>query len=90
MADRSDSESYMEHIQQRLNHQTVEMWRERALAAELEKELGDLDAAIGFVVDHNEDRLSPLLIHGRSEHKRLLFEDWHGRSTSFAQVKEDK
>jgi NTP pyrophosphatase (non-canonical NTP hydrolase) len=52
-------------------------WDGTTLRQRLVDELGDLSAAIGFVVDQNLDDLDRHQVEIRRDQKRRLFEDWH-------------
>lgn len=56
-------------------------WSGHDLGADLEEELGDLLAAITFVIQHNP-QLGSLAIADRTEEKTELFEAWHARPIS--------
>lgn len=51
-------------------------WSGDDLAVRLEEELGDLEAAIAFFIDHNRSHLNGERISVRTLRKRALFEDW--------------
>jgi hypothetical protein len=53
-------------------------WSGLDLGVELEKEIGDLGAAIGFVIRHNP-QLNPERIYDRTTAKEALFDEWHGK-----------
>lgn len=59
---------------------SVDHWSGLDLDCEMEKELGDLLAAIDFVMDHNAGMLRNHVIEARRDEKAELFEEWHGRS----------
>lgn len=50
-------------------------WDGSHLPTRLEEELGDLTAAINFVIDHNA--LDRVAVMTRAARKRILFEQWH-------------
>lgn len=55
-------------------------WSGRDLGNDLIEELGDLSAAIWFVLEHcTELPLGPLRVADRKAAKIALFEEWHAR-----------
>lgn len=57
----------------------VDHWSGEHLGERLEEELGDLRAAIAFVMFHNRDGLRRHVIVGRTYDKTTLFNEWHER-----------
>lgn len=57
----------------------VDHWSGVDLGVRLEEELGDLRAAIDFVLQHNRTRLDLHAIQRRTVEKRALFVEWHGK-----------
>lgn len=55
----------------------VDHWSGLHLGRALEEELGDLQAAIEFVVKHNADNVDERAIAARRMAKLALFEKWH-------------
>jgi NTP pyrophosphatase (non-canonical NTP hydrolase) len=55
----------------------VDHWDGTDLAARLEEELGDLEAAVTFVLAHNWEHLDKDKIYARARDKMALFEEWH-------------
>lgn len=55
----------------------AEHWSENNLYARLEEEIGDVLAAVGFLVDHNARKLVWDNIDQRRADKRHVFERWH-------------
>lgn len=55
----------------------VDHWSGLDLGRALSEELGDLLAAIHFVMDHNDGDLDGDSILDREQAKRRLFERWH-------------
>lgn len=56
-------------------------WDGSNLHVRLEEELGDLLAAISFVIGENLDKLSPSAIENRRREKLTLFDEWQATHT---------
>lgn len=61
---------------------SIHHWdRNQTLAERLVEELGDLTAAIEYVIDHN-DQIDRLAVAERFAYKRDLFASWHDEAQS--------